>query len=200
MIGYITGEYTESDDNSIIVEAYGVGYEIMVPASIIPRLPLYGSRVKIYTYQNVREDALDLYGFLTKDDLYIFKLLITVNGIGPKGALSILSYISPDELRMAVISDDVKRIQSAPGIGIKTAQKLIIELKDRIKSEDILYHRDNVTDGNMSMTVRDEAVEALSALGYTPSEAMKAVRNVAITDDMGSEDILKQALKRLAFM
>ncbi len=200
MIGYITGEYTESDDNFIIVEAYGVGYEIMVPASIIPRLPVYGSRVKIYTYQNVREDALDLYGFLTKDDLYIFKLLITVNGIGPKGALSILSYISPDELRMAVISDDVKRIQSAPGIGIKTAQKLIIELKDRIKSEDIIYHRDNVTDGNMSMTVRDEAVEALSALGYTPSEAMKAVRDVAVTDDMGSEDILKQALKRLAFM
>ena len=139
MITYIIGEFTEIEDTTIIVEAYGVGYEIMVPGSVVSLLPPVGSRIKIYTYQNVKEDALDLYGFLTKDDLNIFKLLITVNGIGPKGALSILSSISPDDLRIAVVSDDVKRIQSAPGIGAKTAQKLIIELKDKLKLEDVPF-------------------------------------------------------------
>lgn len=200
MITYIIGEFTEIEDSTIIVEAYGVGYEIMVPGSVVSLLPPVGSRVKIYTYQNVKEDALDLYGFLTKDDLNIFKLLITVNGIGPKGALSILSSISPDDLRIAVVSDDVKRIQSAPGIGAKTAQKLIIELKDKLKLEDVLYKNDTEVTNNTSGSVRDEAVEALCSLGYSPSEALRAVKNIDINDGMSSEDILKLALKKLVFI
>ena len=200
MITYIIGEFTEIEDTTIIVEAYGVGYEIMVPGSVVSLLPPIGSRIKIYTYQNVKEDALDLYGFLTKDDLNIFKLLITVNGIGPKGALSILSSISPDDLRIAVVSDDVKRIQSAPGIGAKTAQKLIIELKDKLKLEDVLYKNDTEVANNTSGSVRDEAVEALCSLGYSPSEALRAVKNIDINDGMSSEDILKLALKKLAFI
>lgn len=200
MITYIIGEFTEIEDTTIIVEAYGVGYEIMVPGSVVSLLPPVGSRIKIYTYQNVKEDALDLYGFLTKDDLNIFKLLITVNGIGPKGALSILSSISPDDLRIAVVSDDVKRIQSAPGIGAKTAQKLIIELKDKLKLEDVLYKNDTEVTNNTSGSVRDEAVEALCSLGYSPSEALRAVKNIDINDGMSSEDILKLALKKLAFI
>ncbi len=200
MITYIIGEFTEIEDTTIIVEAYGVGYEIMVPGSVVSLLPPVGSRIKIYTYQNVKEDALDLYGFLTKDDLNIFKLLITVNGIGPKGALSILSSISPDDLRIAVVSDDVKRIQSAPGIGAKTAQKLIIELKDKLKLEDVLYKNDTEVANNTSGSVRDEAVEALCSLGYSPSEALRAVKNIDINDGMSSEDILKLALKKLAFI
>ena len=200
MITYIIGEFTEIEDTTIVVEAYGVGYEIMVPGSVVSLLPPVGSRIKIYTYQNVKEDALDLYGFLTKDDLNIFKLLITVNGIGPKGALSILSSISPDDLRIAVVSDDVKRIQSAPGIGAKTAQKLIIELKDKLKLEDVLYKNDTEVANNTSGSVRDEAVEALCSLGYSPSEALRAVKNIDINDGMSSEDILKLALKKLAFI
>ena len=200
MITYIIGEFTEIEDTTIIVEAYGVGYEIMVPGSVVSLLPPVGSRIKIYTYQNVKEDALDLYGFLTKDDLNIFKLIITVNGIGPKGALSILSSISPDDLRIAVVSDDVKRIQSAPGIGAKTAQKLIIELKDKLKLEDVLYKNDTEVTNNTSGSVRDEAVEALCSLGYSPSEALRAVNNIDINDGMSSEDILKLALKKLAFI
>ena len=200
MITYIIGEFTEIEDTTIIVEAYGVGYEIMVPGSVVSLLPPVGSRIKIYTYQNVKEDVLDLYGFLTKDDLNIFKLLITVNGIGPKGALSILSSISPDDLRIAVVSDDVKRIQSAPGIGAKTAQKLIIELKDKLKLEDVLYKNDTEVANNTSGSVRDEAVEALCSLGYSPSEALRAVKNIDINDGMSSEDILKLALKKLAFI
>lgn len=200
MITYIIGEFTEIEDTTIIVEAYGVGYEVMVPGSVVSLLPPVGSRIKIYTYQNVKEDVLDLYGFLTKDDLNIFKLLITVNGIGPKGALSILSSISPDDLRIAVVSDDVKRIQSAPGIGAKTAQKLIIELKDKLKLEDVLYKNDTEVANNTSGSVRDEAVEALCSLGYSPSEALRAVKNIDINDGMSSEDILKLALKKLAFI
>ena len=200
MITYIVGELTEIEDNTIIVEAYGVGYEIMIPASVVSLLPAIGSDIKVYTYQNVKEDALDLYGFLTKDDLRVFKLLITVNGIGPKGGLSILSSISPDELRVAVVSDDVKKIQSAPGIGAKTAQKLIIELKDKLKLEDVLYKNETYVNEIPVGNVRDEAVEALCSLGYSPSEALRAVKSVEITEGMGSDDILKLALKKLAFI
>lgn len=198
MITYIVGELTYIDNNTIILEACGVGYEITVPESVITSLPGIGSSIKIYTYQNVKEDALDLYGFLTMDDLKIFKQLITVNGIGPKGALSILSVISPDELRLAVISDDVKKIQSAPGIGSKTAQKLIIELKDKLKIEDVVYDLHDEKD--IVKSVRDEAVSALISLGYSNSESVSAVSTLVITENMTSEDILKQALKKLAFI
>lgn len=198
MITYIVGELTYIDNNTIILEACGVGYEITVPESVITSLPGIGSSIKIYTYQNVKEDALDLYGFLTMDDLKIFKQLITVNGIGPKGALSILSVISPDELRLAVISDDVKKIQSAPGIGSKTAQKLIIELKDKLKIEDVVYDLHDEKD--IVKSVRDEAVSALISLGYSNSESVSAVSALVITENMTSEDILKQALKKLAFI
>lgn len=200
MITYIVGELTEIEDNTIILEAYGVGYEIIVPASIISMLPAPGTTIRIYTYQYVKEDALDLYGFITKEDLRIFKLLITVNGIGPKGALNILSTISPDELRFAVLSDDVKKIQGAPGIGAKTAQKLIIELKDKLDIKDVINTDNKVNSDIISESARDESIAALIALGYSNSEALKAVNNIQIEDGMTSEDILKKALKQLAFM
>ena len=201
MITYVKGELTDIYNNYIVVECYGIGYEIMVPASIVMELPPIGNPVKIYTYQYVREDALDLYGFLNKDDLNVFKLLITVNGIGPKGALNILSVIRPDELRLAVLSDDVKAIQKAPGIGGKTAQKLIIELKDKLSLEDVLTHgiepKSNVPVAN---SARDEAIEALVSLGYSSSESIRAVRSIENADDMDSEALLRAALKILAFM
>ena len=201
MITYVKGELTEINDTSIVVECYGVGYEIMVPASILSELPAIGDMVKVYTFQYVREDILDLYGFLTKDDLTVFKLLITVNGIGPKGALSILSVIRPDDLRLAVLSDDVKAIQRAPGIGGKTAQKLIIELKDKLSLEDVINRNDNiVTAIPASGSTRDEAIEALVSLGYSSSEAIRAVRDVPNQDGMDSEELLRAALKKLAFV
>ena len=173
MITYVKGELVEINDNNIVVECYGIGYEIMVPA----------------------------YGFLTKDDLTIFKLLITVNGIGPKGALNILTVISPDELRLAVLSDDVKAIQKAPGIGGKTAQKLIIELKDKLSIEDVITKGATRIDVALpSQSARDEAIEALVSLGYSSSEAIRAVRAVADADGMDSEQLLKAALKQIAFM
>ncbi len=201
MITYVKGELTEIFNASIVVECYGIGYEIMVPASIVPQLPSTGNEVKIYTYQYVREDSLDLYGFLTSDDLYVFKLLITVNGIGPKGALNILSAITPDELRLAVLSDDVRAIQRAPGIGGKTAQKLIIELKDKLSLDDVLTHKTEVKSNiTLEASARDEAIEALVSLGYSSSESIRAVRSIENADSMDSEALLKAALKKLAFM
>lgn len=201
MITYVKGELVEINESAIVVETYGVGYEIMVPESLLAGLPSVGELVKIYTYQYVKEDALDLYGFLTADDMKVFKLLITVNGIGPKGALNILSVISPDELRLAVLSNDVKSIQKAPGIGGKTAQKLIIELKDKLSFEDVINSGFKSKDVDFPLnSARDEAIEALVSLGYSSSEAIRAVRTVNNVDDMDSEALLKAALKQIAFM
>lgn len=202
MIAYIKGILTQICENSIILETYGIGYEIMMPLSTIANHLHTGEEMKIYTYQYVKEDALDLYGFLSKDDLEVFKLLITVNGIGPKGALNILSSISPDDLRLAVLSDDVKKIKEAPGIGAKTAQKLIIELKDKMSIEDVLEKETNDDGGVVSVAAGadTEVIEALVALGYSSSEAIRAVKSIDKTKDMKSEEMLRLALKKLAFM
>jgi len=138
MIGYIKGELAEIKENYIIIEAGNIGYEVFLPVSSISELPARNSTVKVYTYMHVREDALCLYGFLTKDDLEMFKLLITVNGIGPKVALGILSAVTADDLRFSILAQDSRTLAKAPGVGKKTADKIIFELKDKIKAEDVL--------------------------------------------------------------
>jgi len=205
MISYIKGELTDYDENGIVVENHLIGYDIRVPSSVLSQLPPIGEQVKVYTYLYVREDAMLLYGFLTKDDLEIFKLLITVNGIGPKGALGILSAISPDDLRFAILSDDAKAISKAPGIGAKTAGKLILELKDKLKLEDAFELKMKHAEEAMRMGDKDEiaamqndAAAALIALGYSNTEALKAVRKVEIKKKMDVEDILKSALKHIS--
>lgn len=202
MISYIKGELVEVTENSILLDHQGMGFSIMMPGSILDKLPQIGSELKVHTYLYVKEDILDLYGFLTRDDLKIFKLLITVNGIGPKGALAILSALSPDDLRFAVLAGDAKTISKAPGIGSKTAQKLIIELKDKLKIEDVLDGAGEgyVSQDNMADTASAEAVMALTSLGYSAADATRAVRMVENVQSMDSEAILKAALKKLAFM
>ena len=144
---------------------------------------------------------MQLYGFLTRDELRVFRLLIGVSGIGPKGGLGILSALEPDDLRFAVASNDVKEIQAAPGIGKKTAEKLILELKDKLKLEDALENAANAvqntadTSAGMANEMTGEAVQALVALGYGNTEALKAVRQVEITEEMSVEDVLRQSLK-----
>lgn len=208
MISYIKGELEFIGTDTIIVETGGIGYEIRVPLTVMEELPELGEIVRIHTYLYVREDAVSLYGFTTKDDLDIFKLLITVNGIGPKGALGILGAISPDTLRFAVLSEDVKTIAKAPGIGAKTAGKLIIELKDKLKLEDAFEQRLAKTAESQALVesgkddikmVRSEAIQALVALGYSSTDAMKAVRQVDITEGMDVEAVLKQSLKKMSF-
>ena len=140
MIEFIKGELAALDSDKAVVEVGGVGFGVYMSGQALGMLPQPGHMVKLYTYLNVKEDALQLYGFLTRDDLEIFRLLIGVSGIGPKGALGILSGLTPDELRFAVMSNDVKAISAAPGIGKKTAEKLILELKDKLRIEDVLEH------------------------------------------------------------
>ena len=200
MIGYIKGELTEISENEIIVESQNIGYAVSVPMTVIDKMPPVGSQVKVYTYLYVREDILALYGFLTKDDLKIFRLLITVSGIGPKGALGILSTISPDDLRFAVLSGDTKTISKAPGIGTKTAQRLIIDLKDKLSLEEAFEAKFEHQQGSSTSTAsngKNEAVLALTALGYSQAEALKAVSASGASDDISSDEVLKLALKKM---
>ena len=198
MIAFIRGVLAEKTEDTIIIESQNIGYEIHVPFSVMDQLPPVGTDVKIHTYLYVKEDILSLYGFLSRDDLKIFKLLITVNGIGPKGALGILSVLSPDSLRFAVLAGDEKAIAKAPGIGKKTAQKLIIELKDKLNFEDVFENKSEYTDTPVNTSNhRDEAVMALTALGYNQTEALRAVKLCGADDSMDTDQILKLALKKM---
>lgn len=202
MIAFIQGELCDAGQDTIVVACHGIGYEIQIPVSVAQVLPDPGNVVKIYTYTYVREDALGLFGFLTQDDLKIFKLLITVNGVGPKAALAILSAMTADELRFAILAEDAKAIAKAPGIGPKTAKRMIIELKDKLNLESMIAgHGDaemSLSDpGDAAANVRDEVIMALTALGYGNTEAVRAVRAVSGADEMDSETLLKQALKKI---
>lgn len=139
VISYIRGPLEEKREDSVVVEAGNIGYRIFIPSSVLGELPGLGEEVKIYTYFSVREDGMSLFGFLSRQDLEMFRQLIGVNGVGPKSALGILSALKPDVLRLAVISGDAKAISKAPGVGAKTAQRIILDLKDKIKAEDVLF-------------------------------------------------------------
>ena len=205
MINFICGDLAEIGENYVVIDNHGMGYEVNVPQTVFRTLPSVGSKVKLHTYLQVKEDGIALFGFTKKEDLKVFRLLITVNGIGPKGALGILSAITTDELRFAVLADDAKAIAKAPGIGAKTASKLILELKDKFKLEDaFLASYERTQEGQMSLLepagiegVREEAIQALVALGYSASEALKAVKQVAIVSGMTAEDVIKASLKRV---
>ncbi|MFR7474844.1 Holliday junction branch migration protein RuvA [Frisingicoccus sp.] len=199
MLAFVKGCLAETGTDYVVLDNQGIGYLIYTPASVLENLPPMGQTVKMYTYMYVREDQLTLYGFLTRDDLQIFKLLIGVSGIGPKGALGILSRISPNEFRFAVMSGDSKTIAKAPGIGPKTAQKLIIELKDKLKLEDIFEENPEEASGisHTGSNAEKETIMALVALGYSETEAFKAVQKVDGAPDMDSETLLKLALKQM---
>lgn len=203
MYSYFKGELVEKNEDSIVIETGQIGYLIYVPGQVLDYLPSIGETIKIYTYLHVREDAMILYGFLTKDDLKVFKLLLGVSGIGPKGALSILSVMTTDDLRFAVLGDDAKTIAKAPGVGAKTAARLILELKDKLSLQDAL---DQTLEKNQDLTfnesnlVKKEAIQALVALGYSSTEATKVLSSIEIGENTTVEDLLKLALKQMAFM
>ena len=194
MIAFVRGTAVDMTENSVIVEAGGIGYEIYMTGTDLSQIHM-GEEVKIHTYFNVREDAMQLYGFRSKDDLQMFKLLLGVNGVGPKAA------ITADELRFAILSDDVKTLSKAPGIGKKTAQKLILELKDKMKLEDafelkLAHEQEKAVAGLGEISDgRQEAVEALVALGYSSTDALRAVRKVTDVAPDDVEGLLKAALK-----
>ena len=202
MISYIKGKLTEILDDIIVVENQGIGYEIHVPLSLLDELPKLGEEVKIFTYFLGREDAMSLYGFFHRQDLSMFQKLLGVTGIGPKGALAMLSALRPDALRVAIFTGDAKALSKAPGVGMKTAQRVILELKDRIDPDEVLTATSNETDSarvdvsDMFSAAR-EAADALVALGYGAADASRAVKQVEVSSDMTSEDILKKSLRYL---
>mgnify|MGYP005958163159 CR=1 FL=1 len=200
MLSYIIGEVAEISADTVVIENNGIGFNIKTSAMTIDSLPPVGDMVRIYTYLHVREDAMQIFGFLSKDELEVFKLLLNVNGIGPKGALGILSAISTDDLRFAVLSDDVNLIKSCPGVGAKTAQKLIIELKDKLRFEELEEDGvgaeifDTSVDSSDSVMI---TIEGLVSLGYSKSEAAIAVNKVEDAKDLTPEELLKKALKNI---
>lgn len=203
MISFLRGEVAQVLPDRVVVEVGGVGFEVLVSVRDAADMPPAGEDVKLYTNMSVSEDAIRLYGFLSQDDLNVYKTLITVSGVGPKAALGILGVLSANDVRFAVFSEDDKALAKAPGIGGKTAKKLILELKDKLKLEDAIQGADagfQSAEVSSSAAIDAEladAVQALTALGYSNSEALRAVRKVKVTEEMSTQDILKQALKQI---
>lgn len=199
MIAYIIGEITDISEDSVVIETNGMGFNIFVTSGYQYNI---GQEVKIYTYTNVKEDAFSLFGFEDKEQLTLFKMLLTVNGIGPKGALAILSCMSTTDLRFAIYHEDAGAIAKANGIGKKTAERVILDLKDKIKLSDsnempTVLRNGTVTAVSGFDEQRRDAIEALTALGYSSSEAVKAVSKVEMTERMTADAILKESLKFL---
>ena len=200
MIAYIKGNLSDVLPDSIVIDVSGIGWQVFVPGQVLDHLPAMGEPIKIHTWLQVREDAMTLFGFPSKDDLQVFKLLLGVNGVGPKNALAILSVMTADDLRFAVLGGDAKTIAKTPGVGTKTAQRLILELKDKVSLEDAFEPKpgqENEAETADVSGVKEEAVLALTALGYSPAEALKALSGIEITEGMDSGQLLKEALKKM---
>lgn len=200
MYAYLKGELEDITEDGVVVEVHGIGYNVRIPKEVVSQLPPLHYKVQIYTYTSVREDAMQLYGFLTARDLDLFKKLITVNGIGPKVAQGILSVLDADTLSFAIMAGDAKMISKAPGVGAKSAERIILDLKDKISLDVNSLSADSKADEtnkNKTDIVKNEAVEALIALGYTQFEAAKAVSKVERSDDDTVEAVLKAAFKFL---
>ena len=200
MIAYVNGIIEDIAEDNVVIDVGGIGYNVRISADTAARLPGLGEKVKLYTYTYVKEDAFLLYGFLTKGELSMFKLCITVSGIGPKGGLAILSVMDVDSLRYAIMSGDTKAISKAPGVGARTAQRLILELKDKITIDDTLINKEiAVTAGRVSAdsAQKQEAVEALVSLGYGQAESLKAVNAIEGIENMDAGAVLKAALKKM---
>ncbi|SJZ72067.1 Holliday junction branch migration protein RuvA [Selenihalanaerobacter shriftii] len=198
MIAHLQGELTKKEESYIIIDIQGVGYKVNIPFSLHNRLPEIGEEIQIHTHTYVREDRFVLYGFLKMNDLDLFTKLLGVSRIGPKGAINILSTLSVNEFKLAIAKEDIKTLKEAKGIGKKTAQRLILELKGKIDLEKVLKGENDDND-LISNSEREEAIEGLLGLGYNMREAQEAVK-VACQgkEDISVEEIIKSALQSLA--
>lgn len=201
MYSYIKGTVEEINIDHIVIDNNGIGYEVIVPTTMLASLRLKEPDTKIYTYYHVTENGVALYGFEDKEMKSLFKLLIGVNGIGPKGAIAILSTLTVEDLRFAIAGEDSKAIAKAPGIGAKTAQRVIIDLKDKIDFEEAFESKLNVNaTGVIANDVKSDVVMALASLGYSSTESLKAMQDISIDENMDVETLLKETLKRLTFL
>lgn len=202
MLAYIKGILEIKTKGYIVVEAGGLGYKIFMPESTIANTGNIGDKVQIYTFMRVREDDVSLYGFLTNEELRMFELLLSVGGIGAKGALGILSNITPSQFALAVISNDVAILKKVPGIGPKTAQRAILELKDKLKREQEISIAEGEETSNIEQVIKEdekvsEAISALQVLGYSKREIVEALQAIEVTS-LSVEDIIKKGLANLA--
>lgn len=197
MISYVSGILAEAGEKGVVVETGGVGFFMTVPVSLLAELPPIGSGIRLYTHFHVTEDALKLYGFKSPEDRELFRMLLGISGVGPKAAVGLLGTMSANDLKLAVLADDEKKIARAPGLGPKTAKKIILDLKDKFKLSDLneaLGMPQSVSAGGGSE--REDALEALVALGYSASESLSLITRLGDTAGMTSDEILSLALRR----
>ena len=197
MYAYLKGTIGAKLTDRIIVEVGGIGYNVFYPAGRIAQLPPNGAELTVYTYTCVREDALQLYGFGSRDDHELFCQLIAVSGVGPKAAMSLLSELSASQIRLAILSGDVKTLCKAQGVAKKTAERLIVDLKGKMGAEDLLPVDEELAAVSFTEGPESEAAEALSALGYPEREARAAVAKAAAEGVQGTEALLKAALRHM---
>ena len=199
MISYIKGIITDKTEDGVVIETGGIGFGVNASVNTVASLPSVGDEAIVYTFMNVKEDDISLYGFSQKTDIDIFKKLISVSGIGPKGALSIMSSLSTDDLITAIMAGDVKAISAANGIGKKTAERVILELKDKINLEELYTSSANAPSAKLSMEDQNikDTILALTALGISASDAARAVKAVPDAGEMTAEQLLKAALKNV---
>ena len=197
MYAYIKGTLEEKSTDSIVVETAGIGYKIYVSEHTMAKLGEIGEKVKIYTHYHVREDNKSLYGFMSNEELKMFELLLQVSGIGAKTAIAMLSNITPSKFALAIISNDLKTLTKIPGIGNKSAQRMVLELKDKLKTQTAIEDDEEETTPNDNSESINEAEQALQILGYNKSEISK-VFDKFDTHNLSTEDLIKEALKRLA--
>ncbi len=201
MIAFIQGTVFKRKEDSIIIEANGIGYLVYMSVRDIAEIE-NNQEYLIYTYMHVKEDGISLFGFLDEEDVNIFKQLITVSGIGPKIGLACLSVFNVSDIKFAILSEDDKTLSKVPGLGNKTAKKIILELKDKISLPDAIEENFNSKEStnNSSGSAKNDAVLALSSLGYSQTEALQAISKIPEAKDMDAEELIRQALKKLAFM
>ncbi len=195
MISFIKGELVDIDQDKVVVECNNMGFNIFVTSQFISKIGSTGKEVKLYTHMSVREDGITLFGFERKEELKAFKLLITVSGIGPKGALAVLSVMTVEELKLAIMANDAKAISKTPGIGAKTASKVILDLKDKFDVDEVFVNM-NLTADSDEFSADNDAVLALIALGYSKSEAVNGVRKaLKNSENADADELIRLALK-----
>ena len=199
MIAYISGALVSAGENYIVIDNHGMGYRIFVSGKFLEHIPAYGTQIKIYTHMYIREDELTLYGFHSEEELSVFRILIGISGVGPKVAMAILTALTIQELQLAVISEDAKTISKANGVGAKGASRIILELKDKLKMEDMMdaAYEQSIVQDTQDLNAARDAILALVNLGYSNSEAALAVKKIGDTSQMDTESILKAELKKL---
>ena len=198
MLAYIKGELAATTNEYAVIEAGGLGYKVFMPETAIEKLGNIGSKVKVHTYYRVREDDISIFGFNTQEELRMFELLLSVSGVGAKTAVVIISTIEPSDFALAVISEDISQLVKIPGIGQKSAQRIVLELKDKLKKEAISVEADKkVTTKIQSNTDIEEAMSALQVLGYNKKEIEKVFEKIDV-EGLGLEDLIKKGLAALS--